>query len=85
MFSLSGWFKAMNRKSEAPRRAPRRGQRLPGRRGVPRLEALENRLAPAVSTVNTLADSGPGSLRATIAHRPRPQRNHHADQRRPEP
>src|ERR1051326_1398910 len=56
LFSLSGWLKAMSRKSEAPRRAPRRGQRLPGRRSVPRLEALENRLAPAVLTVNTLAD-----------------------------
>src|SRR5438067_5778339 len=45
-------MKAMSRKSGAPRR----GQRPPGRRGVLRLEALEDRLAPAVLTVNTLAD-----------------------------
>ena len=32
----------------------------------PRLEALEDRLAPATITVMTLADSGPGSLRQAI-------------------
>src|SRR5438552_8139498 len=52
LFSFSDWLKAMSRRSEAPRR----GKRLPGRRCVLRLEALENRLAPAVLTVNTLAD-----------------------------
>src|SRR5438128_7850672 len=52
LFSFSDWLKAMSRRSEAPRR----GKRLPGRRCVPHLEALENRLAPAVLTVNTLAD-----------------------------
>src|SRR5919197_610972 len=52
LFLFSGWLKAMSRRSGAPRR----GQRRPGRRCVPRLEALENRLAPAVLTVNTLTD-----------------------------
>src|SRR5437870_718980 len=52
LFSFSDWLKAMSRRSEAPRR----GKRLPGRRCVLRLEALENRLVPAVLTVNTLAD-----------------------------
>src|SRR5215470_10792583 len=55
-FSYLGWLKAMSRKSGGARRAPCRGQRLSGRRCVLRLEALEDRLAPAVLTVNTLAD-----------------------------
>src|SRR5947209_8359715 len=43
------------------RRVPR------ARRGRhPRLERLEDRLAPAGFTVTTLADSGPGSLRAAV-------------------
>src|SRR3569623_301479 len=33
----------------------------------PSLELLENRLTPSAYTVSTLADSGPGSLRAAIA------------------
>src|SRR4051812_15295071 len=67
LFSVTGWLKAMSRKSGARRRDPRRGQRPPGRRSVPRLESLEQRLAPAIFTVNTLTDSGPGSLRNMIA------------------
>src|SRR5262245_10475228 len=55
-FSGLGWLKAISRKSGGTRQAPRRGQRPPGRRFVLRLEALEDRLAPAVLTVNTLAD-----------------------------
>src|SRR5262249_26996303 len=39
-----------------PRRGPHGGQRLPRRRVVPRLEALEGRLAPALLTVDTVAD-----------------------------
>jgi hypothetical protein len=42
----------------------RRGGALPSRR--PSLEALEDRLAPAVLTVGTLADTGPTSLRQAI-------------------
>src|SRR5262249_18320641 len=56
LFSFPGWLKAMSRKFGVPRRGPRREQRLPRRRVVPWLEALEGRLAPAVLTVNTVAD-----------------------------
>jgi hypothetical protein len=56
-----------------PKRSPIRGSkpradRRPTTRFRPRLEALEDRLVPAqVSlTVNSLADSGPGTLRAAI-------------------
>ncbi len=43
------------------------GQEKRSRRAVrPRLEALEGRWAPAVLTVTTAADSGPGSLRQAI-------------------
>jgi CSLREA domain-containing protein len=54
LFSSSGSPTAANRKSGGSRRDPRRRQRRP--RFVPRLEPLEGRLAPAVLTVNTLAD-----------------------------
>ncbi len=36
------------------------------RRFRPRLESLETRLTPSAYTVSSLADSGPGSLRAAI-------------------
>src|SRR4051812_3895417 len=71
LFSFSGWLKAMSRKSGVPGGAPRRGQRPPGRRCLPRLEALEDRLVPAVLTVNTLADQATAdnalSLREAVA------------------
>src|SRR5438094_6493763 len=54
--SWLGWLKAISRKSGGARQSACRGQRPPGRRFVLWLEALENRLAPAVLTVNTLAD-----------------------------
>src|SRR5215831_9182734 len=60
-FSCLGWLKAMSRKFGIPQRGPRRGQRLPRRRVVPRLEALECRLAPATLTVNSLDDSVSGA------------------------
>ena len=56
LFSLFGWVKAAKRKSGVSRQNPRWRQHLPRPRFVPRLEALEGRLAPAVLTVNTLAD-----------------------------
>ncbi len=53
MFGLRWW-----------KRSPRLGSvQRPAR---PRLEALEGRWAPAVLTVTTAADSGPGSLRQAI-------------------
>ncbi len=45
---------------------PRSPGSRPLRRRVPRLEALEDRLAPAMFTVTSTADSGTGSLRAAI-------------------
>jgi predicted outer membrane repeat protein len=63
------WFSSWMRKQIATR-APRgrTAHRLAAARSRPRLEALEDRLAPAqVSlTVTSLADSGPGTLRAAI-------------------
>src|SRR5262249_3655749 len=47
-FSCLGWLKAISRKSGGVRQAACRGQRPPGRRFVLRVEALEDRLAPAV-------------------------------------
>src|SRR6516162_3230795 len=41
--------------------------RRPRRSFVPRLTALEDRALPSTFTVTSLADSGPGSLRAGVA------------------
>ena len=51
----SWWFRRMNRHGEAPRAGRARGGRRSALR--PRLEALENRLAPATFTVNTTDDT----------------------------
>ncbi|HZY90844.1 MAG TPA: hypothetical protein VFE78_38825, partial [Gemmataceae bacterium] len=48
------------RKNRPHVRNPRRPTARPG------LEALEGRWAPAVLTVTTVADSGPGSLRQAL-------------------
>jgi parallel beta-helix repeat protein len=56
----------LHRRQRHPvRRQPEKGKgRRPATR--PRLEALEGRWAPAVLTVTTAADSGPGSLRQAL-------------------
>src|SRR5262249_10278020 len=67
-------FKLWLRKVFGPRvpvaRASRRGKsRQPARRRyMPRLDTLEDRLAPATLMVTNLADSGLGSLRQAIAN-----------------
>src|SRR5262245_35124023 len=64
--SLLGW---LNRTPCGPGRLhPKRPKRVPLARQafVPRLEALEDRTVPSTFTVTTLADDGPGSLRAAI-------------------
>jgi len=63
--SLSGWLKTALGKSGVSRRG--RGQRLANPRFRPRLEALEDRALPSTLTVMNNHDSGPGSLRNTIA------------------
>src|SRR6266540_213772 len=45
---------------------PSRRTVTPQRSFLPRLEVLEDRTVPSTFTVTTLADSGPGSLRAAI-------------------
>jgi hypothetical protein len=64
-------FKQWLRKAFGPwvrnSRASRRGKsRQPRHRCVPRLEWLEDRLAPAILMVNSVADSGAGTLRDAI-------------------
>jgi hypothetical protein len=63
---FSSWLTNRN-----PSRAGTRGRTpgVPRKRSTfrPRLEALEDRWVPAILTVTTTADSGPGSLRADIA------------------
>ena len=49
-----------------PRNRLRRASGGRGRQTLPRLEALEDRTCPSTLTVQTNADSGPGSLRAAI-------------------
>jgi hypothetical protein len=56
LFSPFGWLTAGNRKSGVSWRDSRQRQHRPRPRRVRRLEALEGRLAPAVLTVNTLAE-----------------------------
>src|SRR5689334_2445979 len=53
------WLRAGPARGAAPAPRPRGRSRLG-------LECLEGRLSPAVLTVSTLADSGPGSLRQAI-------------------
>src|SRR5262245_50386468 len=59
---IPSWLRPLaNRLSHAPARsAPRR------RAFRPRVEGLEDRTAPAVFSVTTTADDGPGSLRQAI-------------------
>src|SRR5262249_7885911 len=55
------------RKMFGPRVQGSRASRQPSRkRSVPQVECLEDRLAPALLTVTSLADSGTGTLRAAI-------------------
>jgi hypothetical protein len=62
--SLFTWLQAQNRKwDRRPAHRPAQAQRHICR---PRLELLEDRLAPATFTVSTAADSGAGSLRQAI-------------------
>jgi hypothetical protein len=60
---FSSWLTNRN-----PSRAGTRGS-VPRKRSTfrPRLEALEDRWVPAILTVTTTADSGPGSLRDDVA------------------
>src|SRR5438552_19217029 len=67
VFSLSGWLKAANRKSGGFRLNRHRGQQLPRRRFVPRLETLEDRTVLSTLTVTSPLDDGSaGTLRAVI-------------------
>jgi hypothetical protein len=66
MFRLLQWFRPSSR-SDRPRAGVTRRRAAP-RRCRPRLEALEDRLAPAVLTVNTTSDNNdPGHLGLTLA------------------
>jgi hypothetical protein len=58
--AASSWGRSLM----AGRGTPRRSQARPSAR--PRLEVLEDRLAPASFTVTNNADSGAGSLRAAV-------------------
>src|SRR5262249_7379048 len=65
IMGFSSWLGKRQRSSPSGRR-----HRSPGKRPTfrPRLEALEDRWLPSQAglTVNSLADSGPGTLRAAI-------------------
>src|SRR5262245_50460414 len=51
----------------AGRRSRQRPNRRQSRALPPRLEGLEARVVPVTFVVNTLADSGPGSLRDAVS------------------
>ena len=65
--SALGWLKASSRDSGKSLTAKRRGNRRRHVSFIPRLESLEDRSLPSTLTVLNNADSGPGSLRDTIA------------------
>ena len=67
LFSLFGWVKAAKRKSGVSRQNPRWRQHLPRPRFVPRLEALEGRLAPAVLTVRVTVEAAAENRSLQIA------------------
>ena len=62
------WLRqTLGSRGRVARAAGRGKSRQPSRlRFVPRLDSMEDRLAPATFMVTTLADSGAGSLRAAI-------------------
>src|SRR5438552_1049741 len=57
------FFRSLGWRSD--RKRPTRAHR-PRRSFAPQLTALEDRTVPSTFTVTTLADSGPGSLRAAV-------------------
>ena len=66
--SLTNVWNRMVRRPAIPRR--QKAHRTPafsGRRFLPQIETLEQRTVPSMWTVTNPADSGDGSLRATIA------------------
>ena len=65
--SALGWLKASSRHAGKMPRAKRRGNRRHNVSFIPRLESLEDRSLTSTLTVLNNADSGPGSLRDTIA------------------
>src|SRR6266478_3116600 len=65
--SALGWLKVSSRDSGKSLTAKRRGNRRRHVSFIPRLESLEDRSLPSTLTVLNNADSGPGSLRDTIA------------------
>jgi predicted outer membrane repeat protein len=63
IMGLSSWLRKWQRSAPSSRTRGRAGKRLSC---PPRLEALEDRWLPSTLTVTSLADSGPGTLRAAI-------------------
>ncbi len=66
-FSSAHGLNRANRQTAGHPRTVRRSSRRPSLRSRPRLEELECRALPSTFTVLNTADSGPGSLRDTIA------------------
>src|SRR6266478_7088651 len=65
--SAFGWLKAISRDSRKSLTEKRGGNNRRAVSFIPRLESLEDRSLPSTLTVLNNADSGPGSLRDTIA------------------
>jgi hypothetical protein len=66
-FSFANWLKRAKQRATAVPRTSRRNNRGQELRFRPRLEGLECRNLPSTLTVLNNADSGPGSLRDTVA------------------
>ena len=67
-FSIFTWLKSRQDESRASRRQRRRNRSALPRQAIAlRLETLEDRSVPSTFTVTSLADSGPGTLRAGVA------------------